>query len=110
MLRPNEFPLRIVKRSRVPFDGDGWLFEIKHDGFRMLAIRDEEGARLFIRKTHDISPVHRLYGTSERGSAKRFVLDGEPVALGGDGRSLGYRCSPRAYRMTERRQKATWSW
>ena len=35
-----KFPLQIVKRVKEPFDGDGWLFEIKHDGFRVLAVRD----------------------------------------------------------------------
>jgi len=33
VLRPNEFPLQIVKRRRQPFDDDGWLFEIKHNVF-----------------------------------------------------------------------------
>jgi len=32
VLRSHEFPLQIVKRCRQPFDGDDWLFEIKHDG------------------------------------------------------------------------------
>jgi hypothetical protein len=40
VLRSNQFPLQIVKRCRQPFDGDDWLFEIKHDGVRVLAIRD----------------------------------------------------------------------
>jgi hypothetical protein len=38
VLGPNQFPLQIVKRGRAPFDGDDWLFEIKHDGFRVLAM------------------------------------------------------------------------
>ena len=39
-LAPAQFPLQIVKLVPKPFDGDDWLFKIKHDGFRILAIRD----------------------------------------------------------------------
>ncbi len=88
MLRPNEFPLQIVKRCREPFDGDEWLFEIKHDGFRVLAIRDGGSARLFTRNGYDISRRHRQI--TERQNellAERFVLDGEMVVLDDDGRS-----------------------
>jgi bifunctional non-homologous end joining protein LigD len=88
VLRPNEFPLQIVKRCREPFDGDEWLFEIKHDGFRVLAIRDGGSARLFTRNGYDISRRHRQI--TERLNellAERFVLDGEMVVLDDDGRS-----------------------
>jgi ATP-dependent DNA ligase len=47
VLRAHQFPLQVVKRIRAPFDGDDWLFEIKHDGFRTLAIRDGGPPRLF---------------------------------------------------------------
>jgi ATP-dependent DNA ligase len=39
MFAPAQFPLQIVKLVSKPFDGEDWLFEIKHDGFRMVAIR-----------------------------------------------------------------------
>jgi ATP-dependent DNA ligase len=38
VLNPGNFPLQIVKRVPAPFDGEEWLFEIKHDGFRVIAI------------------------------------------------------------------------
>jgi hypothetical protein len=34
MLSPAQFPLQIVRLVPKPFDGDDWLFEMKHDGFR----------------------------------------------------------------------------
>ena len=40
MLAPAQFPLQIVKLVPKPFDGDDWLFETKHDGFRIVGIRD----------------------------------------------------------------------
>jgi hypothetical protein len=98
VLRPNEFPLQIVKRCREPFDGDEWLFEIKHDGFRVLAIRDGGSARLFTRNGYDISRRHRQI--TERLNellAERFVLDGEMVVLDDDGRS-NFCCAARRRR------------
>jgi ATP-dependent DNA ligase len=33
--------------TKAPPSGPDWLHEIKHDGFRILARRDEKGVRLF---------------------------------------------------------------
>jgi bifunctional non-homologous end joining protein LigD len=88
VLRPNEFPLQIVKRCRAPFDGDECLFEIKHDGFRVLAIRDGGLARLLTRNGYDISRRHRhITERLNELTAERFVLDGELVVLDDEGRS-----------------------
>jgi hypothetical protein len=38
VLEFRNFPFQVVKRVRLPFDSDDWLVEIKHDGFRVLAI------------------------------------------------------------------------
>jgi ATP-dependent DNA ligase len=46
VLEFRRFPLQIVKRARRRYDGDDWLFEVKHDGFRVLAIRDGGRVRL----------------------------------------------------------------
>jgi ATP-dependent DNA ligase len=36
--------------AKVPLSGSGWLHEIKHDGFRILARRDGAGVRLFAQR------------------------------------------------------------
>src|SRR5262245_31663999 len=38
--------------ERVP-SGPGWVYEIKHDGFRMMVRRDAAGVRLLTRNGHD---------------------------------------------------------
>jgi bifunctional non-homologous end joining protein LigD len=38
-----------------PPAGDGWLHEIKHDGFRIMARRDGGGVRLITRHGHDFT-------------------------------------------------------
>jgi len=44
--------------AKVPPSGPGWVHEIKHDGFRILARRDETDVRLITRKGNDLS--HRF--------------------------------------------------
>jgi bifunctional non-homologous end joining protein LigD len=41
--------------AKVPPSGPGWLHEIKHDGFRILARRDSAGVRLITRAGNDFS-------------------------------------------------------
>ena len=40
--------------AKAPPSGPGWLHEIKHDGFRILARKDAPGVRLV---THDPSAL-----------------------------------------------------
>ena len=41
--------------AKHPPAGPGWLHEIKHDGFRLIARRDRGGVRLLSRKGTDLS-------------------------------------------------------
>jgi bifunctional non-homologous end joining protein LigD len=41
--------------AKAPPSGPGWLHEIKHDGFRILARRDSAGVRLITRAGNDLS-------------------------------------------------------
>ena len=36
----------LPEHAEEPFSDPGWLFELKHDGFRLLAAREGGGARL----------------------------------------------------------------
>jgi hypothetical protein len=88
VLNPRNFPLQIVKRVSASFDGEEWLFEIKHDGFRVIAVRDGGPARLFTRNGYDINRRHQhIIAALSTLPAERFVLDGELVVLDEDGRS-----------------------
>src|SRR5262249_51561286 len=41
--------------AKAPPSGPGWIHEIKHDGFRILARRDKAGVRLITRAGNDFS-------------------------------------------------------
>jgi bifunctional non-homologous end joining protein LigD len=45
----------LPSRAKAPPSGPGWLHEIKHDGFRILARRDSAGVRLITRNGNDFS-------------------------------------------------------
>jgi ATP-dependent DNA ligase len=42
------------RAERPPF-GTGWLHEIKHDGFRIMARRNKDGVRLYTRNGYDFA-------------------------------------------------------
>jgi bifunctional non-homologous end joining protein LigD len=86
-LDATSFPLSLAKIAQQPFDGADWLFELKYDGVRILAVRDDDQVNLFGRNGSNIT--HR-YPEVKLALSKlpfdRFVLDGEIVALDNEGR------------------------
>jgi bifunctional non-homologous end joining protein LigD len=83
----SDFPLMFAKLSYDPVDGDQWLFEIKYDGVRALAIRDGEDLRLYARSSADITGQYPEVALALRAMPyRRFVIDGEIVALNDQGR------------------------
>ena len=86
MVIPTPKPL---SQQGWPFDDPDWLYEIKHDGFRALAVIEEGRCRFFSRKKH------RLTGFRDLGEAivkevrvDNAILDGELVATDHLGRTL----------------------
>ena len=76
-----------TKAAKVP-DRPEWLHEIKHDGYRLIVQREGKRVRLFTRNDHDWSQRYpRIVEAALRNRNTSFVLDGEAVLLGVDGRS-----------------------
>jgi len=79
----------LAASADAPFSRPGWLFELKYDGVRTLALKEEGGAvRLIARTGGDRA---RLYPEIARALARiplaQFAIDGEIVALDERGRS-----------------------
>ncbi|HVL35102.1 MAG TPA: DNA ligase D [Burkholderiales bacterium] len=74
--------------SEPPRSGE-WLYEVKHDGYRMLARIDEGGAvRLYTRSGRDwTAKLPHLAAALGRQRLRASWLDGEIVVLAPDGRS-----------------------
>jgi bifunctional non-homologous end joining protein LigD len=75
-------------RAPAPFDHPDWLFELKHDGFRALAVIEGHRCRLVSRNGHAYGQWPQLAEKLAHAvRAHRAVLDGEVVCLKHDGRS-----------------------
>jgi bifunctional non-homologous end joining protein LigD len=86
-LKHSDFPLTLAKSRDDAFDNDKWLFEIKYDGVRVLAIREGEDTHLYARKGTDITNRYPEVVLALNSFAlDRFVLDGEIVAQDDRGR------------------------
>ncbi|WP_346659355.1 hypothetical protein [Bradyrhizobium sp. 164] len=79
--------------KRVP-SGPDWIHEVKHDGYRMLVIRENERVRLFSRNGTDWTRRYPWVAEAAlKNRQKHFVVDGEAVILGVDGVSDLTRCT-----------------
>ena len=78
--------LPTISRS-VP-TGRAWAYEIKHDGFRFLAVRRGKQVRIYSRGGHDWSKQLPAISDALQALPVRSVaLDGEGVICGPDGKS-----------------------
>jgi bifunctional non-homologous end joining protein LigD len=72
-----------------PPNGLGWIYEIKHDGFRLMARRDPVGIGLLSRNGNDWSPRYPLiFEAVNRLKVRSCLIDGEAVACDGNGLSV----------------------
>jgi ATP-dependent DNA ligase len=71
-----------------PPAGPGWLHEIKHDGFRILALKQGERVQVWSRRgadfTYRFPTIAKAVGSL---NVDRALIDGEAVVLKADGRS-----------------------
>ena len=82
----NEVELMMAESRERPFSREGWIFEIKYDGYRMLGERTGDGARLVSRNGNDLTDTFPEVGRAIRGLPYRgLVLDGEVVVHDGAG-------------------------
>ena len=70
-----------------PFSREGWIFELKYDGYRLLAGRSGGAARLLSRAGNDLTVTFPEIARAIRGLPyEGVVLDGEVVVSGPDGK------------------------
>ena len=78
----------LAETAPAPFSRDDWIFELKHDGIRMIGSRDADGVRLRSRSGREISTLFPEIANAIRHlPCDQFVIDGEIVALDERGRS-----------------------
>ena len=86
---PVTFEPCIPTQADRPPSGPGWVHEIKHDGFRLIARRDGAGVRLLTRNGHDFSERYPAVAAAVgRLRCRSCVIDGEVVVLDDEGRAV----------------------
>src|SRR5947208_3233370 len=66
-----------TKRAK-PFDHPDWVFELKHDGYRVLAIKQGDTAKLLPRRGNDLLQWFPEIA-AEFAKLSNIVIDGELV-------------------------------
>jgi bifunctional non-homologous end joining protein LigD len=87
----------LAELGEAPFSDPYWLFEVKWDGFRLVAAREETGVRLCYRRGNDATSLFpeitkALLALPYRG----LVLDGEVVVADEAGQPVFQRLQRRA--------------
>jgi bifunctional non-homologous end joining protein LigD len=86
---PLRLSFRLASGSTIgimPPTGPGWVHEIKHDGYRLIARRDGDTVRLFTRRGFDWTERYpAIAAAAAKLRARSFTLDGEAVVCGPDG-------------------------
>ncbi|HEX3692686.1 MAG TPA: ATP-dependent DNA ligase [Solirubrobacteraceae bacterium] len=97
-LSPPLAPELALSRKALP-EGEDWVYEVKLDGFRCVAF--VEGEEVFLQSRNG-RPLHRYFPELSFPDG-RYVLDGEIVVRGADGRedfdAIGQRIHPAASRI-----------
>jgi bifunctional non-homologous end joining protein LigD len=84
---PDKLVPMLARLAELPADDGRWAFEIKWDGVRAICHSEPGRLRLHSRNLIDITPRYPELSRLNRAlSHHRAVLDGEVVALDGDGR------------------------
>jgi len=66
--------------AKAPPSGPGWIHEIKHDGFRILARRDSAGVRLITRAGNDFSSRFPFIAMAvAKLPVRSCLIDGEAI-------------------------------
>jgi bifunctional non-homologous end joining protein LigD len=72
--------------AKAPPSGPGWLHEIKHDGFRILARKDAAGVRLITRAGNDFSSRFPFIAMAvSKLAVSSCLIDGEAIVCDENG-------------------------
>jgi bifunctional non-homologous end joining protein LigD len=88
-LKSSFVPPCLPSRSAAPPSGPGWIHEIKHDGFRIMARRDARGVRLFSRNSYNFGDRFPLIVKAiEALPVRSCSIDGEAIVVDSTGLSV----------------------
>jgi bifunctional non-homologous end joining protein LigD len=85
----NKADAQLAKLVRTIPEGEDWLYEMKYDGYRILAYVEGNNVRLITRKGNDITNRFYPIGSSllDLAKGRAMVLDGEIVVTDESGKA-----------------------
>jgi bifunctional non-homologous end joining protein LigD len=84
--------------SSTPPEGPQWIHEIKHDGYRLIVLKQDDRVRLFTRRGYDWTDRYPLIREAVAGLPARSVtIDGEAVYCDHTGLGIFEKLPRRAY-------------
>ncbi len=89
-----DHPLRgfepcLPRPAKEPPAGPGWILEIKHDGFRIMAVREGGGVKLITRNGFDLAERFPLAVAAIAAlPARSCIVDSEAIACDANGLSV----------------------
>ena len=79
----------LPRPAKEPPAGPGWIYEIKHDGFRIIAQPDAKGVRLFTRNGYDFTArFPKIVEAVASLPVRSCVVDGEAIVVDERGLSV----------------------
>jgi bifunctional non-homologous end joining protein LigD len=79
----------LPRPAKVPPSGPGWVHEIKHDGFRILARRDATGVRLYTRNGYNFAArFPKIVEAIGSLPVRSCFIDGEAIVVDANGLSV----------------------
>ena len=96
-VRPEDVTPMLAETREEPFSRAGWVFEVKLDGYRMRAAKDDGTARLITRNGNDYTAAFpELVRALAALPVSQVLMDGELVILDDQGRPSFQRLQNRA--------------
>ena len=87
VVRASDVSLMLASSQEKPFSREGWIFELKYDGYRLLAERSGREAYLRSRSGHDLTATFPEIARAVRGLPyEGLLLDGEVVVNDAEGK------------------------
>jgi bifunctional non-homologous end joining protein LigD len=86
LVRADEVDIMLAQVAPAPFSDQGWLFELKYDGYRLLAERIDSRIRLRYRSGLEATHLFPDLARAVEALPWSLVLDGEVVVLDAEGR------------------------
>ena len=84
---PDSVKPMLATLIKQPFDDNGWLYEVKWDGYRALLYKEGSSINLFSRRGQSFNSKYSEIVSSASKIDGDFVIDGEVVAVDKDGKA-----------------------